>query len=88
MAIRKPSRASASRAVQTRPASKASVVSTEKAFEPVDPWRFAPWQSANERARQGIAKLKAEEGAIDSRKPPHIADDVRDELALDRHKAA
>ncbi len=88
LAVREPSRASASRAVQTQRASKAFVVSTNKAIELVDPWRFAPWQSANERARQGIAKLKAKEGEIDRRKLPHVAGDVRDELALDREKAA
>ncbi len=88
MAIRKPSRASASRAVQTRRASKASVIGTEKAFEPVDPWRFAPWRFANERARQGIARLRAREGEIIRRKLAHAAGDVRDELALDHEKAA
>ncbi len=88
MAIRKPSRASTSRAVQTRRASKASAIGTEKAFEPADPWRFAPWQFANERARRGIARLRWVEANIDRHKLVHAAGDVRDELALEREKAA
>ncbi len=88
MAIRKPSRASTSRAVQTRHASKASAIGTEKAFEPADPWRFAPWQFANERARRGIARLRAKEDEIVSDKPVQTGADIRGKLALDREKAA
>jgi Flp pilus assembly pilin Flp len=88
MAIRKPSHASASRAVQTRPASKASAIGTEKAFESVDPWRFAPWRFANERARMGIARLKVKEDEIVSHKPVQTGADIRGEPALDREKAA
>jgi hypothetical protein len=88
MAIRKPSLASTSRAVQKRRASKASVIGTEKAFEPADPWRFAPWRLANERARRGIARLGGREGEIVRRKLSQVTGDVRDEVARDREKAA
>ncbi len=88
IAIRKPSLASTSRGIQKRRPSKASVIGTEKAFEPADPWRFAPWRFANERARRGIARLSAKEGEIDRHKLVQSAGDLRDEPALDHEKAA
>jgi hypothetical protein len=55
----------------------------EPASELADPWRFA-----NEQARRGIAGLRAKEDEIGSLKPVQPGTDSRDELALDREKAA
>ena len=88
IAIRKPSLAGTSGAIQKRRPSKASVIATEKVFEPADPWRFAPWRFANERARQGIARLRVKEDGIVGHELVHAAGDLRDEPALDHEKAA
>ena len=55
----------------------------EPASELADPWRFA-----NERARQGIARLRAKEDEIVSYTSVQTGVDSRDELALDCEKAA
>jgi len=55
----------------------------EPASEPEDPWRFA-----NERARQGIARLRVKEDEIVGHELLHAAGDLRDEPALDHEKAA
>ena len=55
----------------------------DPASEPEDPWRFA-----NERARWGVARLRTKEDEIVSHKPVQTGANSRDELALDREKAA